>query len=484
MAAFFAITIWLCWLRGAWDMAITIDNQHYFFIAERAASGVPPHVSHFDPKNALAMLVSAAGMDAGRVVGLDDAHASRLVSLAVTGASVALAWALAVELSGSMLAGHLAALIVLCQSGFLLQGSMGNRPKVFMAAFMLAALLAVARDRPARAGVAAGCAFLCWQPALLVSGAAAAAFAFTRRPMRKLARFAAGLLVAVALYELYFVYKGALADQLEQAYEFPFHFMAHRVHVLSRNARYVFHIGPGLRPDSLLPLALAAVLAAGWGTLLVRPRSTVARLRDRPGFLCLGLAATVALGFTLYDYQGYPDAFLILPFEAVAVAAGGAFVVRTLRERGWRRLAGAVAVAALVALTCVAVVGGVRKSGRGLLAQMALGRAVGQMLARGQSIYAIGCTHLLAFNHVDNFVRYGFFFRGIEHYLARRYKGGEGFRPLRDGRMPDIVLLSRRSHLPDGLPWLAHEYREATPGAFRRQRVQVWRRLPALSSSR
>ncbi|MFN2377191.1 MAG: hypothetical protein ABR538_11685, partial [Candidatus Binatia bacterium] len=78
------------WRLDALERPLRADNQLYFFMAERAASGVPPHVSHVDSKNQLGVLVTAAAIAGGRAVGADDVVASRVVSIAAAAAAVAL----------------------------------------------------------------------------------------------------------------------------------------------------------------------------------------------------------------------------------------------------------------------------------------------------------------------------------------------------------------------------------------------------------
>ena len=80
----------------------------------------------------------------------------------------------------------------------------------------------------------------------------------------------------------------------------------------------------------------------------------------------------------------------------------------------------------------------------------------------------------MAMNHTDNYVPFGFFFRGMEAYLTDREPGG--YRPLRDGAMPETILISR-PFVPGGREWLAAEYRDETPPEFRFQGVRVWRRV-------
>ena len=89
MTLFFALSIVVCLLRGPAGMALLADNQHYFFIAERAASGVAPHLSQFDPKNALSLLITAAAIKVSRLSGIgDDLAAARWISILFCSAAV------------------------------------------------------------------------------------------------------------------------------------------------------------------------------------------------------------------------------------------------------------------------------------------------------------------------------------------------------------------------------------------------------------
>src|SRR5262245_35580044 len=75
-----AITLLQCWRYEPLSRPITVDDQVYFYISERAAAGVPPHVSLVDHKHQLTALLSAAAMSAGRPLGIDDVIAARVLS--------------------------------------------------------------------------------------------------------------------------------------------------------------------------------------------------------------------------------------------------------------------------------------------------------------------------------------------------------------------------------------------------------------------
>jgi hypothetical protein len=458
--------------QGPGGRPLLLDNQHYFFVAERAASGVPPHVSHFDPKHALGPLLEAGAIRLGRRIGVDDALAARAASALAVASASALVWALAARVGGRALAGHLAALALLGAGDFLAMAAMGSQPKVYLVPFLAATALAVAARRALLAGGLGSLAFLCWQPAALALAAALPPFALGPARRRALAALALGALSPLAVYELGFALEGALAVQLEQAFRFPLRYMAPESLDLRGNALAFFRLlaGPSLR--SVLPLVFGAVLAGCWAWLARRPARRWRTLAARPGLLHLVLAGTLVLAFSLYEYQTYVDGFLALPYAAaLAGLAGAAAVERLARGRaGWRRV---LSAAALLAFAAPAVSRPERaRLGFDLDDQRELDRAVGGLLAAG-SVWAVGCTHLLALNHADNHVPYGFFFRGMDAYLAERHPAGDLW--LREGRPPDVILIAR-AFPPAARARLEEEYAPSTPVAFRLQGVELWRR--------
>ncbi len=476
----FLLGVVACWTRDTADLPLSLDNQHYFFIAERAAAGVPPHVSHFDPKHALSLLMTAASIHGGRFIGLDDVRASRIISVIMAGTAVAAVWALCYQISSGYLCAHLGALVILHFGQFFNMAAMGSRPKVFIVAFMLLTVLAVARNRPFWAGVTGAAAFLCWQPTLLVLGMAVPILLLRQGRVKSIALLAAGALIPIVLYHFYFYANGALAEQIEQAYRYPREYMAHaygRFGKLRRNTGWYFRVQEGFSLRSVYPILFGCFLAITWLVALVKPRRTLQLIEENPALPYVVLAGTGALAFTIYDYQGYPDTFFVLPFLAVVCGVGFGKAAEWLAaDRSRFVRLGVFGLCLLAVYSMSAITGRTRGGASRLESQYALGRQVGEMLEAGKTVYAVGCTHLLAFNHVDNHVNMGFFFRGTKRWIAKNRNSPDGYRPLKDGEMPDVILVSR-SFVPGGYGWLESEYREITTESFRRWRVRAYERI-------
>lgn len=484
-ALFFAFFV-AASIAGTHDMPLAADNQHYFFIAERAASGVPPHVSQLDPKNALGMLVTAAAIVAGRLVGVDDLLASRVVSIGAGALAIALIWPLARRLTGSTIAAWVASITMLSLNRFVLMAAMGSQPKVFLVLFVVASLLLVSMRRPALAGLAAGAAFLCWQPAAAMVAAGALALLLGGGGKRAAASFVAAAVATLVAYEGYFLYHGVLGEQLSQAYLFPLQFMESaptKLRPVLRRVAWVLGVSEGATLWSLAPLLFVVWLVLLWSRSWRRPPDPAYGMTKRADRIYFALASHAALVNCLLSYQGFPDRFFLDPFMAISsgwLIAGG--LARFEAAPAAVQARRAVAALSLVALSLLAALGHWDyRHLRGLHAQRKLGEAVGKLLDAGFSVYAVGCTHLLAFNHVDNFTPYGFFFRGVAESLQVG-TSGRGYRPLRDGRMPDVILISRGAYLQEQ-PWFETEYARAKRGDFGNQSVQVWLRVRRGSGS-
>ena len=478
--AFFFACFVVASIAGTYDMPLLSDNQHYFFIAERAASGVPPHVSQFDPKNALGMLIPAAAIRAGRLLGVDDLLASRIVSVAAGALAVALVWPLTRRVTGSRTAAWIASAAMLSLNRFLLLAAMGSQPKIFLVLFVVASLLLVSTRRWGLGGLMAGAAFLCWQPAAALIAVGALALLLGGAGGRAVASFLAAAAASFVGYEAYFLYHGVLTEQLAQAYLFPLQYMERPPTALRpvlRRAGWVLGASQGVTLWSVVPLLFLAWLAWLWSGWWRRSSGVAHQMADRPDRIYFALGAHAAFANCLLSYQGFPDRFLLDPFMAIAAAWLVVIVLDRVTNASIAvQVRRAVPVVSLLALLVLAVCGHWNyRDIRGLSEQRKLAAAVGRLLDVGYSVYAVGCTHLLAYNHADNFTPYGFFFRGVAESLQVS-TGGRGYRPLRDGKLPDVMLISRGTYLEEQ-PWFATEYARAKRGDFGNQSVQVWLRV-------
>lgn len=473
----FAVGAAACLLAGPTTVPFLEDNQHYFFMAERAASGVAPHVSNFDPKNMLAVLVSGAAIALGRIAGMSDVVAARVPSILAFALSASLLAGLTLRLTGSRSAAAAAGLALPTFRYLVLSATMGFRPKVFLILFMVAALYAAARRRWAAAGLGGGLAFLCWQPGGVVVAAVVLTMHMARAPVRRTVACAGLAAAPVLVYEGYFLLEGALGPQLTQSYLFPALYMHGELPAPDdayRMLSWLWTTGYGW---NALPLAALAGVAVLGHRLVANEEGPGEIIRQRPGWTVLVLTMLAAGAFTYYDHQGPPDLFFVLPFVAVLSGVAVEAVIDGLSE--FLDSLSSVAVAILLVvpflLGSAHTVRSVRSSTPyDLDAQRRLAREIMDS-GSPSSVYAVGrATHLLALEHRDNWLPYSQFFRGVAEFLRDRGVG-KPFVPCSLGRLPTVVLY-RPGHRPPGWPgWLEKNYRRQPLPRFRVQDVEVWR---------
>ncbi len=462
----------LCAAHGLAELPFTFDNQTYFYLAERVASGVAPHVSLVDHKFALSSILSGAAISLGRLLELGDVASLRAVSVAAAAASVTLVAATALTLTRSWVVMLLAGLIMLGFNDFYLQGAMGARPKVFVVLFTAAALHATVRERHLQAGLLAGAATLCWQPAFLVPLALVLASLLRRDGGVVLWRLVAGGAVALVCYEAYFLWHGALAEQLSQSFV-----MASDSTTGFRRVRNTipFLIGEGVRRQGVVrifPVLFLVVSAAGLVWAMARPRRTFARLRERPGCFAIVICSYLVTAYTVYDHQAYPDRFILYPFFGLCGAVTLHYLLQRSKHPGVRVIAAsaAIAVAAYVVVDSVHVT---KDRAVTLDDQIALAARVEEMRVEHGPVWAVSCVHLLALERRANHTPYGVLFDGrVRRYIQRRL-GQKPYLPLKDGEMPQVVLIARSGEFR-AIPWLPMAYRQVDSKLFARHGIRVW----------
>jgi hypothetical protein len=481
----FALGLWTCRLYQPFGRAITLDNQLYFYIAERVAAGVPPHVSLIDHKHALSAMLSGWAMLLGRCVGADDVVSVRLLSMVLAATLPATLWVLAMRLTRQPLVAHITAFVALSFDDFFVQAASGVRPQLFMAVFMVYSFAALGARRYTLAGASAVASFLCWQPALLVFAASSTAIALERSSKRALMRYVAGGIVVLLLYEGYFWWHGALREQLFQAYVMPSELGAYKHKPLWDGIVFVLRDGRwGAGWWVVIPAVYLVTVALSVLEPLYRWRPFFARLRTNalPG--ALTATSALALVFTLIDHQAYPDRYFLQPFIALANGLVWGGVISWMCEQTGpdRRVSMAVGLAVFV-LGAVLVATDARTSYPGdrritLAQQRELANRVAALRRQYGPVWAVGCAHLLALRRTGNYDFAGLVIDPkVRHYL-QSMADEEGYRPG-NGTMPVVILTSRGGEAA-AFPWLRREYWPVPHKAFAAAGIRTWLRKECL----
>jgi hypothetical protein len=311
---------------------IVTDVANYLYFAAQTAQGAVPHRDFFDNKMQLATFSGALFHRCGRACGVDPLLAIRAGTLIVAALAGLLLFELHRRLSGGR--GACGFLGLLAYLGFSLLGllpSIGNVPKLWMAACASLAALFAFNARWTLAGAAGALAAMDWQIGVLaLIGVLAAAIAESNERRRAVLRVGIGALATVAPFALYYGSERAILPAFRQVVGAS----------LARGAATLSTSSFAGRIDRLLESAAHGCPGQGW--LLVAGSVGLAiflfslfRRRD----LAIRRAATVLVvyhggivAYSFLDFQGYGDLFALLHSAAFFAGFAAAELFRRLPD--------------------------------------------------------------------------------------------------------------------------------------------------------
>lgn len=427
------------------DGRLSRDLGVYAYAGQQVADGVPPYVGIMNRAGPLAHLVPAVGVGFARVGGFDEILGMRLVFLAISVAGVCAMYVLARTLFASRLAGVAAAAALVSFAGFIEYASNGPREKSLMVLFLLCTLLAMAHRRWFAAGAALCLGTLTWQPVLIVGLAAIVVTLIADRPdrpIRALGRLVAGLAVPGVVCLAYFAIVGALRAFVDG--------------FLLVNLRYTeaspFWERPGskwMRLTDGYGVSTWVLIAGLVALIAVAIRTLAGAHRREPAsvsVIAVGVAGLVSVVWTARNFNGWPDAFLLLPFAALGIGGAARAVGDYVRPRSAVWVTGAwVVVALAMALTYA-----IAQRSDGLDEQ----RDEVAMIQReipDASFLSIEAPQPLVLSGMTNPTRYQMFQDGLNRYVKHHWPGGlHGFADWIGRQEATIIAVGRH-----GVPrWL------------------------------
>ena len=455
---------------------VSRDSTLFFYVAERAAHGVAPYVSAFFPQVALSILPPALFIRVGELFGITPLAASRVASVLTFSITIGALCLATLRLTRSRFAAALATLAMLSFTWQVLFAATGSQTKTVLSMFLALTLLAMTCRRYGLAGASAAAVALCYQAGLLLPPTVLVIAGLAERRRSAVMRALAGSAVVAAAFAAYLWAGGALSAALDQSWSFPLGSgRSSEMATVSENFLVGGWMwGAGQRNTLRLLFVLSSILLAYW--MARRPRAFLSGLRERPGWLFWFVAFVPILFYSATDSGGAADLMLIMPFASVIVGITVAAVIRRVLPQASPRHA----VMAFVLLAALAVTGEDYLRMKRIIKwnldeQLALGEVVGGWLDEGRAVYALGATHLLAFNRAPNWLIYASSHAVRPETGYHAFVNGPGpFVPTNsDGELPDIILWN--AGLPVGWPeWLEREYVNITTPLFEEHKTQVW----------
>jgi hypothetical protein len=412
------------------DDRLSRDEAVYAYGGQQLAAGVPYYVSIFDAKTPLSPMLAGAGVATAKALGADDVYAVRIVFLLFACADVIAVYLLALWLWGSVLAGVVSAAAFVSYKGFAVDALGGPDAKTPGVAFAVISMVLLVRRRWLWAGATGALAFLVWQPLGVYAAVAVVAVLLgTTEDERRgaCARALAGAAIPIAGMVAYYWVAGALPAFVDGAVRFPLDGVHRTPDTPGERVSQIIHVVHeryGALHGTLLWGGLAALVVLV--ALGVRRGRSLGRIVRDP-LVCVVMASLIPLlAFTVYDFQGYPDMYPMLPYAALGVGGAWALVVRGMHDR---RSARAVTV---IGLAAVAVLSGFTWEGYStskpsivsLKVQRARAAAIERILGPRGTLYAIGDPTPLVLTHRRNPSRYIYLGSGVFSWMTAHTPGG------------------------------------------------------------
>ena len=431
------------------------DLAVYAYAGQRVADGVAPYEGLVNRAGPFSHLVPGVGAFLGRLVGVDDLLAMRAFFLVLSAVCVWLAYLMGRDLLHSRAAGWAVAAALLYVNGFTQYATGGPREKTTLVLFLLAALIAVARRSPLWTGVFVSLATLTWQPVFfvgVVTGLVALTALDRGRRLRGLASFSVGGLVPLTVFLVFYAVRGHLQDFLDcfvlihLRYTEQEGFQAQKEEIWEQVKEWY---GPSLWVligGGLLLLATCAWILVG-RTRRADP--------DQRLLLACGAGLLVGVLWSLRAFNGWPDAFFVLPMCLLGVGLLARAVVARVPQR--------VGVAVVAVWVVVATVGATDFSVNGrsdvLDVQQASVDTVLAELPDDATIVSIEAPQPLVLSRGVNPTEHQMFDLGLDDYVDATWPGGiEGFAA---GIREDApTLLARGTTNPDWLQPVLEDYWE------------------------
>src|SRR4051795_9822154 len=140
------------------------DEAIYTYGGQQLLNGVPVYEGIFDPKPPLPTFLTALGLGAGRVAGVDELHAARYEFFLFSLLTVGAIYLLGLRLWRSPVAGLAGAVTFSCFGGFAADALAGPGAKTPGVLLSVIALLLLVERRWFWAAFAGSLAYLDWQP--------------------------------------------------------------------------------------------------------------------------------------------------------------------------------------------------------------------------------------------------------------------------------------------------------------------------------
>ncbi len=452
------------------------DPAIYDYIAQSILRGQLPYRDVVDIKGPGAPYLSAAAMLTGKLLGMRDVIAVRVLNVVLVGLLSSLTFLVAQVYLRSRAAGLIAFMVPLVRHQFSEFMIEGTQPKLPMIIFGMVVLLMIAHDRPFWAGLCSMLSCLCWQPGLMFTGVSFLMFSRYLTSWRdgRAYKVLLGAAIPLAAVLSYFYARGALGDLW--AWTITYNYAVFGPEAETGTGQALDHLWITIRRtferDTIL------VVLASMGLLMFCIERVSAKIKHGLALRSPDLfrdavlfPPLVYLVFSLINFQGGPDTIPFFPF--IGIFAGWALVqfdhLIASSKAGQRAmpklrvvvLPRSIAAAAIFVFVLVRVV--TYRADNGTLQDQYMAiKPISDLLGPQDQIYVHGSLEILVLLNKPNLNPYVFLDWGADDFAAARKS--TSFAVIIDemeAQAPKLVSISRLrkvNHRAEFERWVDQHY--------------------------
>jgi hypothetical protein len=433
------------------------DDSFYLYSGQQMAAGVPPYVSIFEIKGPVSPILAGFGVMLAEMMGWNDIITVRVVFFFISCLTVVVVYLLAAYLFNSMRTGVFSAMTFIAFNGFALHAASGPRPKTPMVLFEILSLLFTAKKLWFWGGFFGSLSFLVWQPAgiyPLITFIIAVCQPKGQK-YQAVSQTLLGIIFPMVLIGGYFAYHHALYDLLDGLLLFHISgYMDRSIYdssFLSHLTRPLAAVGSGYR-SMILPIFIGLVMISLFYLWRRTYNKNWSSTLTTDPFSVILLTFPAIIIWSVIDFQGYPDFYVLLPYAAIGF---GQFIVLTIQrlEAEMNEFQSIIKYSSmfLLATTLLAVslynARSYNKTNGGALhRQIQFARQLEERFEKefgtGMKLVSIGAPKVLVFLKRVNPTRHVNTNGGLGEYIHATTPGGfEGWLRSLDEYDPDVIVL-------------------------------------------
>ena len=456
------------------------DNAILYYSGREMANDIPPYVNSFIVKGPLSSVFVSAGINLSSILNIDEIITVRIVFFLISIFTVVALYKLGHSVFNSKRAGIWSALSLIAYQIFAWHAAAGPRAKTPLVLFEVLCLYFLTRKKWFLCGLFGALAALVWQPAavfFLTAIIVSLFHSFAKKDkFKSFLLLISGLIIPYLLIIIYFAAHNALPSFIDGYILFHLKNKARLTAGVFRLGRILLSLHTGY-PQMRIPILTGMLfLLYQFIKTLFENRFDLKRTITHPLF-SIHLTFILCTAWSLYDYQGPVDFFLLLPYSALGFAKLLDIIVNSAPRQTKVLLTALFSIFLLLLASISAINNSCKNTIKTLQEQKTFAHNLTGSLLSCDNILSIDFAEILVLANRKNCQPYNFVDSGVFQRIAYWNNGGvngwiEGIKQS----SPDLVLLNAhyaKNHFY--IKRICNWIENISDKKYIKQQLQTWR---------